>query len=70
MYKVLATKIIYLKVPTLSDEVASPSIASHDIVLGGSILVVCRILGAIGTCMSKPNLIPMRPTVVVIFGFL
>jgi hypothetical protein len=35
----------------MSEEFVSPSITSHDIVLGGCILVVWLLLGAIGTCM-------------------
>jgi hypothetical protein len=64
----LATKIIYLKSPILSEKCTSPSFASHDVTLNHVILVARGLLGAISTSMVQSNLISMGPTVIIMIG--
>jgi hypothetical protein len=51
--------IIYLNFPILSQEFAAPSVTTHNVGLGGVILVARGLLGAIRTCMIQTHLITM-----------
>jgi hypothetical protein len=64
--KVLATKIIYLNLPIVSEKFAAPSVTAHNVGLDCVILVARGLLGAISTGMIQTNLITMWPTIVII----